>query len=437
VLAPTCGTANSPLGFSRRTSPSSDSKDVLAVPPLLLSCLAYLTLALPSSALGLLWPSMQLSFHAPVGALGVMLIFGTTASVISSAATGRILSRVTAGPLLPLGTLLIALALGIESAAPSLWVFTAGTMVFGSGFGAIDSALNAHAASHFGARDVNWMHASFGLGSAVGPLLVTVLLSDGLGWRRTYGIMGAGLAALALVFLLSRRSWPPPSRPRTSPGPAPANDAPRQPRLPPVVLATLLFTAVECGIEAAAGIWGYVFLTSGRALSPAAAGVAVAAYWAMMFVGRAVLGPVAERAGPTRVLSAAVAGIALGAVVMSVPGPGFVAVTGLMTVGLAAAPVFPLLTVTTAQRAGPATSAPTTQTTRTVSLQVAASTAGSAALPAVLGLAIGALHAGVLAPALLLLSLVMWALYALLSRSTRSPGQESLTRTRTPRSLRS
>jgi fucose permease len=402
------------------------------VPPLLLSCLAYLTFALPSSVIGLLWPSMQLSFHAPVGALGVLLIFGTAASVISSAATGRILSRVSVGPLLPLGTLLIALALSIESVAPSLWVFTAGTMVFGAGFGAIDAALNAHAASHFGARDVNWMHASYGLGSAVGPILVTVLLSDGLGWRRTYGLMGAGLAALAVVFLLSRRSWPPP-RPTPAPAPAPAPDTPRRPKLPRLVLATMLFTAAECGIEAGAGIWGYVFLTAGRALSPAAAGVAVAAYWAMMFVGRAVLGPVAERAGPTRVLSAAVAGVTLGAAVMSAPGPGFVPVIGLMTVGLAAAPVFPLLTVTTVQRAGPAT---VTQTTRTVSLQVAAATVGSAALPAALGLTIGALHADALAPALLLLSLAMCALYAPLSRAARRPGQESLTRTSTPRSSR-
>ncbi len=62
-----------------------------------------------------------------------------------------------------------------------------------------------------------------------------------------------------------------------------------------------------------------MFLTSGRALSPAAAEVAVAAYWATMFAGRAVLSPVAERAGPTRVLSAAVAGVALGAAVMSLP----------------------------------------------------------------------------------------------------------------------
>jgi protein-S-isoprenylcysteine O-methyltransferase Ste14 len=101
---------------------------------------------------------MRLSFGVPIGVLGILLVFGITASVISSAATGRI--RVPTGALVAAGILLTALALAAESFAPSLWVMTAGTVLFGLGFGAIDTALNAHAARHFGARDINWMHAS-------------------------------------------------------------------------------------------------------------------------------------------------------------------------------------------------------------------------------------------------------------------------------------
>ena len=37
--------------------------------PLLLACLAYLSVAVPGSSLGLLWPSMRLSFGAPTGVL--------------------------------------------------------------------------------------------------------------------------------------------------------------------------------------------------------------------------------------------------------------------------------------------------------------------------------------------------------------------------------
>ena len=181
------------------------------------------------------------------------------------------------------------------------------------------------------------------------------------------------------------------------------------------MLAGVVFTAVETGVESAAGIWGYVFLTSGRGLPPAVAGVAVSAYWMMMFAGRAVLGPVAERAGATRVLAIAVIGIPAGAVLMTVPAPAFVAVAGLLLLGLAAAPVFPLVTLTTADRvaAGTATAA--------VTLQVAASAVGSAALPSGIGLAIGAVSAQALAPSLLVLGLAMCAVYWLALRPPPPP----------------
>jgi fucose permease len=264
--------------------------------------------------------------------------------------------------------------------------------VFGIGFGALDTALNAHASRHFGARDINWMHASYGLGATLGPLLVTALLSAGRSWRQIYGVMALVLAILAGVHALARRRW---QGPASAPDPRPAD--PPAPQA--AALGALTFTAVETGIESGAGIWGYLFLTAGRGLPPAAAGIAVAAYWAMMCAGRVALGPLAERRGPARVLTAAVTGVPLGAALMTLPGPGVLAVAGLMLLGLAAAPVFPLFTLTTG-------------TTRMVSLQVAASAVGGAALPAGLGLLIGAAGPRLLAPSLLALGLAMAGLYA-------------------------
>jgi fucose permease len=394
------------------------------VPAFRLSCLTYLILALPSSTLGLLWPSMRLAFHEPVGALGILLIFGIIASVAASAATGRLLALTGAGPLVAGGVLLIGLALALEAAAPSLWVFAVGVAAFGLGFGAIDAALNAYAARCFGAREINWMHASFGLGATLGPLVVTAMLSGRLGWRWVYVATALAMAGLALTLTLTRRAWEQPAAASAAAGPPPRQPESRPPtagrpaRLR--VLGGLAFAAIETGIESGAGIWGYVFLTSGRGLGTAVAGLAVSAYWAMMFVGRLVLGPVAERLGADRVLGWAVAGVAAGAALMTVPGPGLLAVAGLMALGLAAAPVFPLLTLTTAERLGAVGGATTAQT---VSLQVAASAVGSAALPAVIGVAIGALHATVLAPVLLVLGLAMGVLLRLLSRSPGRPGQ--------------
>ena len=378
----------------------------------LLSCLTYLGVALPGSTLGMLWPSMRLSIHEPVAALGIVLATGVVASAASSALTGRIMSRFPAGPLLAAGAALVGTALAVEAAAPSLWLIALGSAVFSTGFGTIDAALNAHAAARFGPRNINWMHASYGLGATLGPLLVTAMLSARLSWRFAFASMAAVMAVIALVLTATRHEW---TMPRASaPAPVREGSEPRHRRRRRGMLAGIVFTAVETGVESAAGIWGYVFLTSGRGLPPAVAGVVVSAYWLMMFAGRAVLGPVAERAGATRVLAIAVIGIPAGAVLMTVPAPAFVAVAGLLLLGLAAAPVFPLVTLTTADRvaAGSATAA--------VTLQVASSAVGSAALPAGVGLAIGAVSAQALAPSLLALGLAMCAVYWLALRPRES-----------------
>ena len=49
--------------------------------------------------------------------------------------------------------------------APSPWVVAAAFVLGGTAFGLIDSGLNAFAAGHFDAREINWMHASYGLGA--------------------------------------------------------------------------------------------------------------------------------------------------------------------------------------------------------------------------------------------------------------------------------
>jgi fucose permease len=187
------------------------------------------------------------------------------------------------------------------------------------------------------------------------------------------------------------------------------------------VVNALSFVALETGIESGAGIWGFIFLTAGRGLSPASAGLAVSGYWAMMFLGRAVFGPLAETAGNARVLSGAVLGVVVGAGLMWVPGPRLLPVVAMMILGLAAAPIFPLFTLETSARLG----GELTGTTRTVSLQVAASALGSAAVPGGIGLFLGAFNPRLLAPCLLALALAMWVSYRGVPHQAGDPNKVS------------
>jgi hypothetical protein len=68
-------------------------------------------------------------------------------------------------------------------------------VLFGLSAGAVDAALNAYAARHFGVRQVNLMHAAYGIGAATSPLIVTAVIGMGkelaLGLHHRHGHPGA------------------------------------------------------------------------------------------------------------------------------------------------------------------------------------------------------------------------------------------------------
>ncbi|MEV4497955.1 MFS transporter [Micromonospora arborensis] len=149
------------------------------------------------------------------------------------------------------------------------------------------------------------------------------------------------------------------------------------------------------------------------------AGGCVSAYWASLFVGRVVQGVVAERLGAATVLRVSLAGMAVGAALIAVPGPAALAVLGLVVVGFAAAPVFPLLTLTTAERVGAA------HADRAIGLQIGAAGIGAALVPGGLGVLIGHTSVEVLGSALVVLALALIALYEWgARRSTGQPAAE-------------
>ncbi|MBM7493729.1 fucose permease [Micromonospora luteifusca] len=409
---------------------------------LLLAYLAFVSLGLPDGLLGVAWPSIRGDFGVPTEAVGLVLTAGTVGYLTSSVLAGFTLARVGVGALLAGSTLLASLALTGYSLSPALGVLVACALLLGLGSGAVDSGLNAYAAGAFGPRHMNWLHAFFGLGVAIGPLIMTGALSAGLAWRWGYGIVAVAQLVLATAFALTVRAWQRDSPARTEAGTATARTeagaavgtAPadagteRSPAVRVPIRATLLLPAVWSGtlafvlyvaIEVSAGLWAFLLLTEGRGVSAAVAGGCVSAYWGSLFVGRVVQGVVAERLGAGLVLRVSLVGMAVGAALIAVPGPAALAVLGLVVVGFAAAPVFPLLTLTTAERVGAA------HADRAIGLQIGAAGIGAALVPAGLGVLIANTSVQVLGSALVVLALALIVLHEWgARRSTGRPAAE-------------
>jgi fucose permease len=376
---------------------------------LLLAYFAFISLGLPDGLIGVGWPSIAPDLGVPLDAVGLLLIAGTTGYITSSVAAGFTIARLGVVWLLAGSTVLASLALTGYATSPVLAMMIGCALLLGLGSGAIDSGLNAYAAAAFGPRHMNWMHAFFGLGVAIGPLIMTSVISAGLSWRWGYAAVATAQAVLATAFALTARNWAA-HRP-VEDGEAPALKVPIRDTLaiPAVWLGALAF-AVYVAVEVAAGLWAYLLLTEGRGLSGAVAGVCVSGYWASLFLGRVVQGVVAERLGSDQVLRASLGGMVAGAVLVALPAPGWVAVVGLAIIGFAAAPVFPLMTLTTADRVG------TAHADRAIGVQIGAAGLGGALLPGAVGVLLNRLDVEYLGPALVMLSVLLLVLYLASSR---------------------
>jgi fucose permease len=392
-----------------------------AVPLLALAYLGFISLGLPDGLLGVGWPSMHEDFKVPVGAVGFVLALSTIGYVLSSVAAGYVMSRIGVGWLLAGSTALASVALTGYGLAPALPFVVGFALLLGLGSGAIDSGLNAYAADHFGARHMNWLHASYGLGAMLGPLVMSGVLGAGLAWRWGYGSVALAQAVLAITFALTVQAWTRrvPALPAADPTPQPPDievlagvDVPRSTlRMPTVWLGVLTF-AFYTGIEVACGLWAYTVLTEGRGLAAGVAGTCVSAYWGSLFVGRLVFGGLADRLGVASVLLFSMIGMVAGAALIAIPTAAWVTVVGLILLGGSAAPVFPLLTLTTSDRVG------ADHATRAIGLQIGAAGLAGAAIPAGIGLLLGWFGSNALGVALAALSGVMIALYLAATRTS-------------------
>jgi len=350
---------------------------------LLLSYLAFVSLGLPDTVLGVAWPSLRDGFGISPSAIGAVLGAGLLGYFCSGLVAGRLIGAIGVGGVLCSSSALVALALAAYALAPSWPTFFPVGALLGLGSGAIDAGLNAYAARHFSVRHVNWLHACWGIGASTGPLIMTTAIARGAGYRGGYAVLAGILAAMSLAFSYTRRLWSDGASPATpssgvpSPAQAPVVGAGAALRRGAVWLQLAAFF-LYTGLESTTGQWCFTLLRERHQLGIEAAGSWTSAYWASLTVGRVVFGWFADRLGSERLLRWSSLGMLGGAALLAF-GSGAVGRSGLLLLGLSLAPVFPTLMASTPARLGDAVAR------HAIGFQVSAATLGSTLLPSLTG----------------------------------------------------
>ena len=223
------------------------------------------------------------------------------------------------------------------------------------------------------------------------------------------GVFVVTLLALTAGFGLTRDRWHNPGAQAAERPQVPGATLAETLRVPTAWLGILLFFAYT-GAEVATGQWIYSLLTESRGVSTAVAGAWTSLYWASLTLGRILFGFIVHRVAPTTLLRWCMAGAVLGALLIWLALPPWLAFAGIALMGLALAPQFPLLISATPGYLGPRHSA------NGVGFQVAAASLGGALLPGLFGLLARASGLELLGPFLLVVVLAMAALFELLAR---------------------
>jgi len=162
--------------------------------------LIFVSLGLPDTALGSAWPSIYPDLDVPVSYASILTIIVPICTIISSLNSDRLNRKFGTGLVTTFSVLLSAIGLIGYSFSNEFWMLCIFAIPYGLGAGGIDSAINNYAASNYSSKHMNWLHAMWGIGATIGPLLMGYTLSNGKTWNDGYLLLGI-IQSVLLIFL--------------------------------------------------------------------------------------------------------------------------------------------------------------------------------------------------------------------------------------------
>jgi len=377
---------------------------------IILAYIAFISLGLPDGLLGVAWPSMRKDFSQPLDALGLLFIAGLTGYSTSSFFSGKVMARLGVGRLLAVSCLLTGAGLIGYTLAPGYWLIVVLGVVGGLGAGAIDAGINTYIASEHGEGLMQWLHASFGIGITLGPIIMTLGINMAHTWRAGYMVVGSAQIALAACFALTAGMWK-----REVSGEKNEADkrlldyktSMRETMREVSVWVSVLLFFIYVGVELTLGHWGYSLLTESRGIAPQTAGLWAGGYWGMFTLGRILAGLYAQRAGTDTLLRGSIILALAGAVLILWNPSNTVSLAGIALVGFSIAPIFPALVSSTSRRVSQRHAA------NTIGMQISAAGLGGSLLPGLAGILARRISLEVIPVFLVCLLVVLLGLYAL------------------------
>ena len=339
--------------------------------------LSFISLGLPDSLLGSAWPAMNVSLNAPLWGAGLVQMLISFCTIISSLNSAKLIRRFGTGKLTAISVATTALALLGFSLAKNYAFLLLMAVPLGLGAGAVDAGLNNYVALHCEAKHMSWLHCFWGVGTIIGPMILSAVLRVGGSWATGYRAVGLIQCAVSALLFATLNMW------KRSDIQQEEHEAKTLSVLDvlklPGAKAGMVTFLCYCAVESTLGLWGATYISQVRGVDEATAASFGAMFYIGITAGRAISGFMAMKLLPKQMVRVGQALLALGCIFMMIPAGSTLSGIGLVVCGLGCAPIYPNIIQDTPVNYGAENSQ------AAIGVQMAFAYVGSTFLPSIFG----------------------------------------------------
>jgi FHS family Na+ dependent glucose MFS transporter 1 len=257
--------------------------------------LGFICLGMTTAVLGPTLQGLAKNTDSTLAQISSLFLLSSFGYLLGSFGAGRLYDRVKGHPILCLALLILASMMVLVPLARALLFLQALFFIIGSAGGSLDVGINTLIVWLHGDRVppfMNGLHAFFGIGTTIAPLIVAAVLSNMGSLNSVYWALAILILPVGLLILFS---------------PSPSHILARQnaidrPAVPILVFLTVVIFFTYTGAELGFGGWIYTFTTSQEYANPRMAASINAAFWAALTVGRLISIPLAVKLKPQIIL---------------------------------------------------------------------------------------------------------------------------------------
>ena len=227
--------------------------------------LTFISLGLPDSVFGAVWPVAQLDFGVS-GSLGSLYTTLTgAAGALAGFFAGRLINKFGTYAVTAVSVALTAVGLLLISFTTAFWQMLAISVVMGLGSGAIDTGLNTFVSEHYGATHMNLLHCFWGVGVMLSPIIMSVFIGKG-DWQKGYIVLASIQFAIFAVVAASFPMWKKFASYSTAEIKKKVQRKVKEILRSKGVLLSIFSLGLYCAAEFTVGTWGASYLVNARAI---------------------------------------------------------------------------------------------------------------------------------------------------------------------------